>query len=96
METTISIKKNTVFHNENDRIGLFIFIPFDHKSCQSYQIGRKYQSLLQVCGTLKFFLGFFKPKLLRSHVVCYCQRVSQMAECKRENIFQPCHEKFNL
>ena len=30
-ETTISILKNTVFHNENDWIGLIILIPFENK-----------------------------------------------------------------
>ena len=60
-EWTNQLLKKAVFLNENDRIGLFIFIPFDHKSCQSYQIGRKYQRLLRVCGILNFFLAYLKP-----------------------------------
>ena len=61
MESTNQLLKKAVFLNENDRIGLFIFILFEHKSCPSYQIGPKKNVYNDFFGIFKFVLAFLKP-----------------------------------
>ena len=90
--STISILKITFFRNEIDWIGLFILFPLNNRTHQSYQIKQKKSISTDFVAFLNFFWLLLKPNCLEIHF----RSVSQMAEYKRENIFWPSHEKFNL
>ena len=82
-------KKLLFFHNENDWIALFIFIPFDHNACQLYQIGTKILMLMTILWHFYRFFGFFKSQIVKKSCCLLFPKSCTMAECKQENIFHP-------
>ena len=85
MESTNQLLKKAVFLNENDRIGLFIFIPFEHKTHQSYQIEQKKIDIFNdFVAFLNFFLALLKLNRIETVFVFECRGASQWRNMKQK------------